>query len=84
VVFGLRLLLVIWVPYLQGQPALNALTEVEITFTPEGTQATRVALEHRGFERLGKGAGDKLRQDVDGGWPDSLDSYAAEAARRAR
>ena len=42
----------------------------------------RVALEHRGFERLGKGAGDKLRQDVDGGWPGALESHAAEGARQ--
>jgi hypothetical protein len=66
-----------------GDAPLTVPTEVEITFTAEGAQATRVALEHRGFERLGQESGEKLRQDVDGGWLGALESYA-EAARQAR
>ena len=42
-------------------------TEDEVTFVAEG-DGTRVQLEHRHFERLGKDGGEKMRRDVEGGW----------------
>ena len=56
-------------------------SEVEVRFTPEAGGRTRVDLEHRNFERMGAVAGEKMRKDVDGGWPHLLDLYAQHAAR---
>jgi uncharacterized protein YndB with AHSA1/START domain len=58
----------------------NLETEVEVTFTPEGS-GTRVDLEHRHLERLGDNA-EKLRQAVDspGGWSGLLELYAQATA----
>jgi uncharacterized protein YndB with AHSA1/START domain len=55
-------------------------SEVEVQFIPDGN-ATRVELEHRKFERLGAEGGEKMRKDVDGGWPGLLELFkkAAEA-----
>jgi uncharacterized protein YndB with AHSA1/START domain len=53
--------------------------EVEVRFTPEG-EATRVTVEHRGFERLGPG-GEELARRYAGGWPRVLHLYAIRAAR---
>jgi uncharacterized protein YndB with AHSA1/START domain len=55
-------------------------TEVEITFTPEGPSTTRVDLEHRNLARYGVVA-PKLRESVDSpdGWLLIL-SYFAEVA----
>jgi uncharacterized protein YndB with AHSA1/START domain len=55
-------------------------TEVEVTFTPEGT-GTRVDLEHRNLERLGETA-EKLREAIDssGGWGALLELYAQATA----
>jgi uncharacterized protein YndB with AHSA1/START domain len=57
-------------------------TEVEITFTPEGANATRVHLEHRYLERFGRESGEALRRGVDspGGWSGLLELYASEVA----
>ena len=57
-------------------------TEVEIRFTPEGTEATRVDLEHRHLERFGE-QGESLRGKVDSkeGWGKLLEIYAAAAAK---
>ena len=57
-------------------------SEVEVLFTAEAGGRTRVDLEHRNFERLGAAAGEKLRKDVDGGWPHLLDLYAKDASRK--
>ena len=57
-------------------------SEVEVRFTAEAGGRTRVDLEHRNFERLGAAAGEKLRKDVDGGWPHLLDLYAKDASRK--
>lgn len=58
-------------------------SELEVTFIAESPEATRVELEHRDFERLGEKAGEKLRSDVDRGWPMALDMYAEEVARQS-
>jgi uncharacterized protein YndB with AHSA1/START domain len=57
-------------------------TEVEIAFTPEGANATRVDLEHRHLERFGQESGEALRRGVDseGGWGGLLALFAKEAA----
>jgi len=51
-------------------------TEVEVTFTPEG-DTTRVALEHRLLERFG-GDAEKVRDSVGSprGWQSILQNYA--------
>jgi uncharacterized protein YndB with AHSA1/START domain len=56
-------------------------SEVEVRFTAEAGGRTRVDLEHRNFEHMGRAAGEKMRKDVDGGWPHLLDLYAQHAAR---
>ena len=52
-------------------------SEVEITFTAEGPDRTRVDLEHRGFERHGE-TGMAVQQAVasDGGWGVTLERFA--------
>ena len=62
----------------QYDPAF--VTEVEVTFTPEGPQRTRVDLEHRDLERYGDKAG-AFRKAIDsaGGW----DKIVAEFAKIA-
>lgn len=57
-----------------------AATEVEVTFTPVG-DATRVDLEHRGWERLGARAS-FVRAAFEGGWPGVLERFGALAASR--
>ena len=54
-------------------------SEVEVRFVPEGDGRTRVEVEHRDFERMGGPGGEKMRKDVDGGWPGLLELFAAEA-----
>jgi uncharacterized protein YndB with AHSA1/START domain len=58
------------------RPAFTS--EVHVLFVAEGDGSTRVQLEHRNFERMGAAEGQKLRNDVDGGWPKMLDLYATE------
>ena len=57
------------------------LTEVEVTFTPEG-EGTRVDFEHRHLERMGEGA-EAVRAsfESEGGWTGLLKMFAAEAAK---
>jgi uncharacterized protein YndB with AHSA1/START domain len=50
-------------------------SEVEIRFVAEGPASTRVELEHRKFEVLGKEDGEKMRSDVDGGWVGLLELF---------
>ena len=57
-------------------------SEVEVRFIAEAGGGTRVELEHRNFERLGAAGGEKMRKDVDGGWPYLLDLYAKDAAKK--
>jgi uncharacterized protein YndB with AHSA1/START domain len=61
-----------WHPgYEEGDPV----TEVEIRFTAVG-EATRVDVEHRGWEALGERA-EETRAGYAEGWPLVLASYAA-------
>jgi uncharacterized protein YndB with AHSA1/START domain len=59
------------------------LTEVEITFTPEG-EGTRVDFEHRHLERMGEGA-EAVRAsfESEGGWTGLLKMFADEAAKQS-
>jgi uncharacterized protein YndB with AHSA1/START domain len=54
-------------------------SEVEVRFIADGTDATRVELEHRKFEQMGAEAGESMRKDVDGGWPGLLERFKARA-----
>jgi uncharacterized protein YndB with AHSA1/START domain len=58
-------------------------SEVEVRFLVETAPSTRVELEHRNFERMGATPGEKMRQQVDGGWPALLDLFAKQAASAA-
>jgi uncharacterized protein YndB with AHSA1/START domain len=54
----------------------NLITEVEVTFTPQGDQ-TRVDLEHRHLERMGeKAEGARAQFDSEGGWGSLLRMFA--------
>ena len=63
------------------KPDTSVSSEVEVRFIADGPNATRVELEHRNFERMGAEPGEKMRKDVDGGWPGMLEHFkqAAEA-----
>lgn len=59
----------------------SLLTEVEVTFTEEGS-GTRVDLEHRMLERMGDRAeGARAAFDSDGGWMGLLRLFAELAER---
>ena len=51
-------------------------TEVEIHFLPQGDAATRIEIEHRGWERLGDAA-DEWRDRNRAGWQSLLPHYLA-------
>ena len=55
-------------------------TEVEISFTPESGERTRVDIEHRGWDRLGNHAEDR-RERNERGWAGLLPHYV-EAVNR--
>jgi uncharacterized protein YndB with AHSA1/START domain len=65
----------------EWKPDTTVSSEVEVRFVPDGADATRVELEHRKFEVMGAQGGEKMRKDVDGGWPRLLERFAAEAER---
>ena len=56
-------------------------SEVEVQFFAETGGRTRLELEHRNFERMGDAAGEKMRHEVEGGWPKMLELLAQEDAR---
>ena len=55
-------------------------SEVEVRFTAEAADRTRVELEHRNLDRHGPGW-EGVRAGVDEGWPLYLDRYAALLGR---
>ena len=62
----------------------NLKTEVEVRFIAEGSERTRVELEHRLLENYGEQAG--MMQSIfesDGGWTGILTRFAAQAAGAA-
>lgn len=63
----------------QWQPDSTVSSEVEVNFIAEGANATRVELEHRKFEQMGAEPGEKMRKDVNGGWPGLLELFKSEA-----
>jgi uncharacterized protein YndB with AHSA1/START domain len=63
----------------QWKPDTTVSSEVEVRFIADGTNATRVELEHRKFEQMGAEAGEKMRKDVDGGWPGLLEIFKQKA-----
>jgi uncharacterized protein YndB with AHSA1/START domain len=67
-------------PAWQFEPDLSKCSEVEVTFTPSDDGTTWVELEHRHFERHGKGA-NEMRSQVgnDGGWGGLLVLYKTES-----
>jgi uncharacterized protein YndB with AHSA1/START domain len=69
-----------WQLSAQWQYDASLITEVEVTFTPEGPRRTRVDLEHRNLERFGDAA-EAVRNSVGGtgGWNHLLELYAKAA-----
>jgi uncharacterized protein YndB with AHSA1/START domain len=61
------------------KPDTSVSSEVEVRFIPDGTNATRVELEHRKFEQMGAEEGESMRKDVDGGWPGLLEMFKQHA-----
>ena len=63
-------------PQWQIETDLEKTSEVEVRFTAEGPDRTRVELEHRNLDRHGDGW-EALREGVDseGGWPLYLQRY---------
>ncbi|WP_229398897.1 SRPBCC family protein [Micromonospora okii] len=51
-------------------------SEVEVLFSPEGPEATRVEVEHRHFDRHGEAA-EGFRQALTVGWHELLSRYLA-------
>jgi flavin reductase (DIM6/NTAB) family NADH-FMN oxidoreductase RutF/uncharacterized protein YndB with AHSA1/START domain len=58
-------------------------TEVEIRFLAAGSGQTRIDIEHRGWERLGRGA-DEWRERNQAGWDTLLPHYQAAVEADAR
>jgi uncharacterized protein YndB with AHSA1/START domain len=56
-------------------------SEVEVRFTSEASERTRVELEHRNLDRHGEGW-EQIRDSVsgEGGWPGCLRAFAQRAA----
>jgi len=65
----------------EWKPDTTVSSEVEVRFVADGADATRVELEHRKFEVMGAKGGEKMRKDVDGGWPSLLEHFKTEAEK---
>jgi uncharacterized protein YndB with AHSA1/START domain len=57
-------------------------TEVEIRFLARGEGGTRVEIEHRGWERLGRDADDRQQQNL-AGWQGLVPHFQAAAQEAA-
>src|SRR5262249_44678896 len=75
-----RRLVLAWQLTAEYQYDPSFITEVEVTFTPEGLKRTRVDFEHRDLERFGAAAA-RARESMDGGWLGILQLFAAEATK---
>ena len=70
-------------PEFQVETDLSKTSEVEVRFLAEGSERTRVELEHRNLDRHGEGwDGMRAAVDSDSGWPLYLERFA-EVARAA-
>ena len=66
-------------PTWQTESNPDLTSEVEVRFTAEPDDRTRVELEHRNLDRHGPGR-EGVRQGVEEGWPIYLDRYATLVA----
>jgi uncharacterized protein YndB with AHSA1/START domain len=73
----------LWQINSKWQPDADMKSEVDVRFTADGPEATRVELLHHKFETMGAEAGASLRKDVDGGWPGLMQRFVEEAERRS-
>jgi hypothetical protein len=55
-------------------------TEVQIRFVPQGDTATRIEVEHRGWERLGAQASE-IRERNQTGWQTVMPHYLASVQK---
>jgi uncharacterized protein YndB with AHSA1/START domain len=55
-------------------------TEVDIRFVPQGATATRIVIEHSGWERLGP-TGDAWRERNRAGWGSLIPHFIAEVTK---
>ena len=76
-------LVMVWQINARWQPDAAMKSEVDVRFTADGPDATRVELTHHKFETMGAEAGASMRKDVDGGWPGLIEHFAREAERGA-
>ena len=65
----------------KSEPCGAFASEVEVRFVSEGPATTRVELEHRNFERMAAPGGEKMRNDVEGGWLKIMELFAHEASK---
>jgi uncharacterized protein YndB with AHSA1/START domain len=77
-------LVMLWHINTQWKPDLAMKSEVDIRFSAEAPDTTRVELVHHKFETMGAEAGASLRRDVDGGWPGLIERFAKEAERKSQ
>jgi uncharacterized protein YndB with AHSA1/START domain len=64
-------------PQWQLETDVEKTSEWEVRFIPEGSERTRVELEHRNLERHGEGwEGEREGVASDGGWPLYLQRFA--------
>jgi uncharacterized protein YndB with AHSA1/START domain len=68
-------------PQWQIESDLEKTSEVEVRFISDGSDRTRLELEHRNIDRHGEGW-EQTRESVggDGGWPGCLRSFAERLA----
>ena len=71
----------LWQINAQWKPDTLMRSEVDVRFSAEGPETTRVDLVHHKFETMGADAGASLRKDVDGGWPGLMQRFVEEAER---
>jgi uncharacterized protein YndB with AHSA1/START domain len=72
-------LVMLWQVNAEWKPDSSMKSEVEVRFTAEGAETTRVELLHHRFETMGAEAGASMRKDVDGGWPGLIERFVREA-----